>query len=521
MERWLGSHRTFTAGALFALTLGLVGLTLDDPGITWDEPAYFGSAQLQVEWVRMLLTEPSTALNRDTVFEMWDWDHYHNPHPPIYKEAMAITWWATKGVVGHLAGYRLAPALLFAGLVALAFRWGAAAWSGIGGLGAALSILLMPRLFGHAHIAATETPLLVFWVAASAAGWWAIERKARAGWLLAGVALGLAAGTKFTGIMAVVPLAAWGFWRDPRATLRGVPVALLVGVGVFWALNPMLWFDPGHFLRVWFWESLHRGDYAPIATYYLGQVYIFSLPWHHVFVMTAAVMPLGILVLAGLGAAWGLRRLDPLVVLSAASVVFFWALMLLPRAPHHNGVRMFIVVFPFLGMIAGYGFHRVWGFLGSRARKPVMAVLFLPVAAQLTWVHPLELSYYGEAVGGVRGAHRLGLETTYWMDACTEPVLEWMNRELPEGARVWVFGNEITLVFQQAYGRLRRDIELRSEGPGSDWALVLMWRGIMSPEFAEELENTRPAYALELQGVPLVAIYRIADPEPTGDSADE
>jgi hypothetical protein len=43
----------------------------------------------------------------------------------------------------------------------------------------------------------------------------------------------------------------------------------------------------------------------------------------------------------------------------------------------------------------------------------------------------------------------------------------------------------------------------------------------MSPELVEELRNTRPAYALELQGVPLVAIYRIADPEPTGDPADE
>lgn len=521
MERWLDTHRAIAGWGLFALTFALVGLTLDDPGITWDEPAYFGSAQLQVEWVRLLLTDPGAALDRDTVFEMWDWDHYHNPHPPIYKEAMALTWWATKGLVGQLAGYRLAPALLFAGLVALAFRWGAAAWSGIGGLGAALSILLMPRLFGHAHIAATETPLAAFWVATSAAGWWAIERKGRAGWILVGIAWGLAAGTKFTGLLAVAPLAAWGLWRDPRATLRGLPVAFLVGAGVFFALNPMLWFDPGQFLGTWFWESLHRGDYAPIATWYLGEAFIFSLPWHHVFVMTAAVMPLGILVLAGLGAAWGIRRLDPLVLLSAASVTFFWALLLLPRAPHHNGVRMFIVVFPFLGMIAGYGFHRVWSFLDSRARKPVMAILFLPVAVQLAWIHPLELSYYGEAVGGVRGAHRLGLETTYWMDAFTEPVLEWMNSELPPDARVWVFGNEITLVFQQAYGSLRRDIDLRSEGPGSDWAVVLMWQGIMSPEFVEDLERSRPVYALELQGVPLVAIYRIADPEPTGDSPDE
>ena len=514
MERWIEEHRGWTTWALFLGTLAALVLTLDDPGITWDEPAYFGSAQLQVEWVRMLLTEPSTALNRETVFEMWDWDHYHNPHPPIYKEGMALTWWATKGLIGQLAGYRLAPALLFSALVAIAFRWGMAAWGGMGGLGAALSIVLMPRLFGHAHIGATETPLITFWTAASAAAWWAVERKSRVWWVVAGVALGLAAGTKFTGVLAVIPVAAWGLWRDRRATVRGLPLAIGIGIVTFWALNPMLWFDPGHFLGVWLWESLHRGDYAPISTYYLGRVYTFSLPWHHVFVMTAAVTPLGILVLAGLGAFWGLRRFDPLVILSAGTVVFVWALLLLPGAPHHNGVRMFIVLFPFLGMLSGYGLHSAWRRIADRGREALLAIAFLPATVQLAWIHPLELSYYGEIVGSVRGADRLGLETTYWMDACTEPVLEWMNRALPPDAKVWVFGNEITLVFQQAYGRLRRDIELRSEGPGSEWALVLMWRGIMSPEFVAELENTRPAYALELQGVPLVAIYRLGSPTP-------
>lgn len=519
MEQWIEGHRGWTTAGLFLGTLAALVLTLDDPGITWDEPAYFGSAQLQVEWVRMLLTEPSSALNRETVFEMWDWDHYHNPHPPIYKEAMALTWWATKGLIGQLAGYRLAPALLFSALVAIAFRWGAAAWGPIGGLGAALSIVLMPRLFGHAHIGATETPLITFWTAASAAAWWAVERKSPAWWAVAGLALGLAAGTKFTGILAVIPVAAWGVWRDRRATARGLPLAIGVGIVTFWALNPMLWFDPGRFFGVWLWESLHRGDYAPIATYYLGQVYTFSLPWHHVFVMTAAVTPLGILVLAALGGFWGLRRLDPLVVLSAGTVAFTWALLLLPGAPHHNGVRMFIVLFPFLAMLSGYGLHRAWGRIVERGRAALLTIAFLPAAVQLAWIHPLELSYYGEIVGSVRGADRLGLETTYWMDAFTEPVLEWMNRELPPDAEVWVFGNEITLVFQQAYGRLRRDIELRSEGPGSEWAVVLMWRGVMSPEFVAELETTRPVYALELQGVPLVAIYRLGRPTPAPEGS--
>jgi 4-amino-4-deoxy-L-arabinose transferase-like glycosyltransferase len=521
MELWLDTHRTFTTWALFALTLGLVGLTLDDPGITWDEPAYFWSAQLQVEWVRMLLTEPSTALNRDTVFEMWDWDHYHNPHPPIYKEAMAITWWATKGVVGHLAGYRLAPALLFAGLVALAFRWGAAAWSGIGGLGAALSILLMPRLFGHAHLGATETPLMAFWVAASAASWWAIERKGRAGWVLVGLAWGLAAGTKFTGLLTVLPLAAWGLWRDPRATLRGLPLAALVGALLFCALNPMMWFDPQFFLRQWLWESLHRDDYVPIATYYLGQVYTFSLPWHHVFVMTAAVTPMGILALAGAGGAAGLRRSDPLLVLCVGTVAFVWALMLLPGAPHHDGVRQFVVVLPFLGMMAGYGFDWAWRTIAGWTRGVILTLAFVPAAVQLAWVHPYSLAYYSEVVGGMRGARALGFETTYWMDAYSGPVLDWMNRELPPEAQVYVTGEPLALELQQAFGRLRRDLQPTGNPAGAEWVLVQMRQGLMRPEVVDLVEHGRPVYALELQGVPLVAIYRVGPPDPRQESAQE
>jgi 4-amino-4-deoxy-L-arabinose transferase-like glycosyltransferase len=513
MERGLDTHRTAAGWAAFVAALLLVGLTLTDPGITWDEPAYFGSAQLQVGWVKLLLTEgPAGALDRDTVFGMWDWDHYHNPHPPVYKDAMGLTWWATRGIVGELAGYRLASALLFAGSIMLVFRWAAAAWGGIAGLGAALSILLMPRLFGHAHFGATETPLVAFWLATGAAGWWAVERRKRAGWILAGVAWGLAAGTKFSGLLAIVPLAAWGLWRDPRATLGGIPFAALGAIAVFAVLNPMLWVDPVFYLRRWLVESVTRADWAPIATYYLGRVYPFSVPWHHVFVMTAAVTPIAILALAAAGAIAGLRRVDPLVGLCVLTVGLVWLTMLAPRAPHHDGVRMFIALFPFLGLLAGYGLARAWGAIGGRARAVLLALAFAPPAIQLAAVHPYELAYYGEAVGGVRGARRLGFETTYWMDAYTGPVLAWMNRELPRGARVLVLENVLALEFQRAYGRLRPDLEPTSDPAGAGWILVQMRQGMMSPELAALVRRARPEYRLELQGVPLVAIYRNGDP---------
>jgi 4-amino-4-deoxy-L-arabinose transferase-like glycosyltransferase len=285
MESWLETHARAVGWATFAATFLLVGLTLRDPGIVWDEPYYFGSAQLQAKLATLLVTDPAAALDRETVFEMWDWEHYFNPHPPVAREAMALTWWSARRVVGDLAAYRLAPALLFAGLVMLAFRWATAAWGGIAGLGAALSIVLMPRLFGHAH-RATETPLLALWTAASAAGWWALERRHPRGWILVGVAWGLAAGTKFPGLLAIVPLAAWGLWRDPRATVRGLPRAALVGAVVFWALNPMLWFDPQLFLGRWLWRAFTAASTRRSRPSYLGESYSASVPRHYAIVMT-------------------------------------------------------------------------------------------------------------------------------------------------------------------------------------------------------------------------------------------
>jgi 4-amino-4-deoxy-L-arabinose transferase-like glycosyltransferase len=399
-------------------------------------------------------------------------------------------------------------------MVALAFRW-AAVWSGVAGLGAALSILLMPRLFGHAHLGATETPLMAFWMAASAAGWWSVERKGRHGWILVGIAWGLAAGTKFTGLLAIAPLALWGLWRDPRATVRGVAIAALVGAAVCFALNPILWFDPVFFVQRWVDESLSRADWAPIATYYLGRVYQFSVPWHHVFVMTVAVVPLGILTPAVGGAVAGLKKSDPLVVLAAGTIAFFWLTMLMPGAPHHDGARLFIVVFPFLAMLAGYGLHRAWGPLGGGLRAALFVLCFGPAAAQLAWIHPYELAYYSEIVGGMRGAKALGFETTYWMDTYTGPTLAWMNENLPLDADVFVFGDPLGLQFQQGWGLLRPDLALDARREEADWALVQMRQGMMDPALTGLIRAATPVHSVELQGVPLVAIYRLGSPSPT------
>ena len=67
-------------------------------------------------------------------------------------------------------------------------------------------------------------------------------------------------------------------------------------------------------------------------------------------------------------------------------------------------------------------------------------------------IHPYELSYYNELIGGPRGAWERGFELTYWYDAFNGPVIADLNRRLPPNAEIDFF-NDLTdssvIVFQE------------------------------------------------------------------------
>ena len=83
--------------------------------------------------------------------------------------------------------------------------------------------------------------------------------------------------------------------------------------------------------------------------------------------------------------------------------------------PAHDGVRLFLPTFFFLAAFAGWGTIWLADTLARRFRFPswscrgVLAGLVLGSAAySLVRIHPYELSYYNELVGGPRQAWRTG-----------------------------------------------------------------------------------------------------------------
>jgi len=115
------------------------------------------------------------------------------------------------------------------------------------------------------------------------------------------------------------------------------------------------------------------------------------------------------------------------------------AVAALPFAPKYDGVRLFLPAFPFAAWLAGDGFAWAWQRLAHfRWRWAAGGAFVLLQGAGILTLHPYETSYYGGLCGALPGAHRLGMETTYWGDVYTGAVLRFAAT-VPQGTRVAFF----------------------------------------------------------------------------------
>ena len=527
-DRTAGTRRGLLAAMLTLLALALVVPELELPGVTWDEPEYFASVERIQSWTATLFEDPATALHSAAIQTAWDPQEvrYYNPHPPVYKQGMAATEFLFGRYLGPVAGYRLFAALMFALLVG-AVTWSVAGVAGaVGGVGAGLALLLMPRVFGHAHIAATDMPLTCFWAVSTLAFAAYLRRGRTSAILLAALALGLALGTKFTGWLLPVPLLVWAILER-----RWWPwlVTVLLALVVAYVLVPSAWYDPVGAVSRLFEESMGREQTIPLTTVYLGRIYDYAVPWQQSIVMTLVTVPLGVLCLSLFGCADAirdraiLRPLDGRAVLARLSLLqigFFLGLMALPASPNHDGVRLFLPMFPFVALLSGLGLSRIHELLGARfdSRQAALGCLLLgslfllPAWRQNRHVRPYCLSYYNELIGGLPGAARAGMEVTYWYDAMTPDFLRRIELELPEGATVLGWPSVKYFEELQDLGLLREDLRFNNE-LSSSYLLLLARKATLPPPLLEVYEQVQPILAAELDGVELAGLYALTGPE--------
>lgn len=326
------------------------------------------------------------------------------------------------------------------------------------------------------------------------------------------------------------------------APLPSVDLSTVFAAPVFFLLWPWLYYDT--IIRVK--EFLKVAVSWPIPQYYLGHNFL-HLPWHFPFVMAAAVIPLGILVLCLLGLIRTIiRRRDRafgfLMVLSALIPLLVVAS---GQTKIYDNDRMLMPAFPFLAILAGGGFGwfvKSVGALAVRFRIPQFVTPLLAVAAACAvWILPVRsmisfapywLSYYSETVGGLPGAGRLGLETTYWSESYREAIL-YINANAEPGDTVWALPSSIdVLVYYQMQGILRKDVVLASLSPletifGSEALGVQAMEGFTEADFIiipyrqsflydetgqptdvlQWIATRTPAFRVEREGTPIMDVY--------------
>lgn len=528
------SFRSLMSIGMAAATMGLLVPELDRPGVTWDEPQYFFSVERIQAWVVDFIADPESALNRETIRAAWDPPEARvwNPHPPVYKEGMAVTEALFGSFLGTVAGYRMFSAFLFSALVGT-LVWTVSGVAGVSaGLGSGLALAFMPRATGHALLGTTDMPLTFFWAVTTLAYFSFLRQGGWPRFLVASLALGFALGTKFTGWLLPVPLLAWTLLERRFLPWIGVAgVALLVA----YASVPYAWHDPLYETIRLFTESMWRERTIPIDTAYLNRVYGYVVPWHHVIVMTLITVPIGILCLATIGLAdsgrsHNLTKPDDaraaLARVSILQIGFFFALLALPSSPNHDGVRLFLPLFPFIAVLSGLALGRFDGYLRARldSKRAALGILvigslyLLPGWWQSRHVSPYYLSYYSEIIGGLPGARTAGMEVSYWYDAMTPEFLRSVESELPDSATILAWPSRRYFEELQDLGLLRRDLRFSAD-LSSSYLLLLARKSALPEPFFTVYDKVQPIVAVELDGVELAGLYAMTDLEPADDPA--
>ncbi len=458
MQRW-GESAWLGPAVVALLSFVAVVLTIDPanwlllsaegPGITLDESFNVVMGAYLVELVRSLgisLLDPASVMEGFSV--------YNADHPPFGRLWLGIFHSLTQswvsGEIPQQPGMlttltvcaRIGSAAAFAITVWLTGWFAGTNWGRRCGWIASVALVLMPRVFGDAHLASLETVLNLTWSAAifSVAHFWSAgERPSGRAATWTGVLFGLLLLTKIQAVLLPPLVIAWAVFHWRGAAIKPVAIWLLVGAVVFCVSWPWLWSDLPQRLWEYFGRSTNRVE---LHCWYLGQKFVDrEVPWHYPWVMFVVTMPIGLLAMGG----WGLFQVRRDVVRSPRISLIVGGLiapllLFSTSVAVYDGVRLFLICFPLWAVLTGIGFESLGELLARKNRRPnaVLAALLICQSVGVVAYSPYWLSYYNGLTGGLYGAEKLGFEVSYWGDSLSRSFDEEVARRVPSNTDVAV-----------------------------------------------------------------------------------
>ncbi|MCK4261533.1 glycosyltransferase family 39 protein, partial [bacterium] len=224
-----------------AFLLGVLGFlsvafTVNGPGLTWDEANFIPSSLSYLDWFREI--GRGEALSSEAITRHW---MATREHPPFAKLLSGLTIVIFHRIAGLIASARLSVAFSFSLLLIMVYvlTRGICSWKSA--LLSALSLMVMPRLFGHAHLASLDIPmslmsvLVVFSFIRGLNSWrWS---------LLTGLFFGLALSTKLNALFLPLPLFIWAHLYCRRQYANNLMAMVFISPLIFLAIWPWLWVD--------------------------------------------------------------------------------------------------------------------------------------------------------------------------------------------------------------------------------------------------------------------------------------
>ncbi len=430
--------------AASSINNGLVDSALPvGPGLTLDESF---NIQQGVYVFDAFCQHGPLLFTPETGQQVFGAKEYFPDHPPLARCVLGASHqffaWLIPGAelsALNVPAARLGSCFVFAMTILLLTEFTRRRYDLWTAVAAAICLMLMPRVLGHARIAAQETGTTLAWLAAilPLASWWCSEKAPTNGQsFLSGLLWGILLLTKVQGLLLPPLVLVWALWQFRARAIRPLAIWSLVGGVVFFAGWPWLWIDPAHNIFAYLGKTTDRPQ---LYVWYFGQRYVDKLvPWHYPFVMFAATVPLSLLL--GLILRVIKRPLDRSEQLLAVTAAWPLIVFALPGTPVYDGTRLFLVIMPAVALLAARGvvlFLRATTRNTStlKSRSVVGSVLLLMTLFAIpNSIGPWGLCEYNWLVGGPRGAAAVGLEADYWSSSLNGDF--W--KQVPENSTIMV-----------------------------------------------------------------------------------
>ena len=483
-------HRStwIAMGAVLAVALVARLLHLGAAGQTWDEDVNWAAGRNYV----------TNVLSLDFSARSWRWNF---EHPPVMK--------LLDGIGAQLAdGFGPARALsaLWSSLgCALLVAIGSRLYDRRVGVLAGSLAALLPHLVAHGQIVGHESPTVLWWTLGILLSLHAHDelgerplRALRLRLAAIGVVVGIAVASRFVNgllgplCVAIVVINAPVAWR--RATLVWLPLMVVATIVTFYAVWPRLWLEPIDALRA----SLAKLDVTHAPEPFLGVITAKPGPAYFV-VYLAATVPVGVLLFAVLGLARAAIDRDRTSLVVVAWLVIPLAITLSPV--RQDGVRYVMPCVLVVALLAAAGLELAVRRLRSPDAFTGLGVAFaLYLAVTLARVHPYYLDYYGEHVGGPRGAasHRW-FETAWWGEGVDRAVA-YVNAHAAPNARVY---RDCILPSHLAWFRDDLWAALARDPAQADW--IVVYAGVTPCRVPPDATKV---FELDVAGAPLAQVYR-------------